>query len=167
VAHKAESQDICFVTQGDYRIFFQEKKVVAAGGDIVDVTGKILGRHKGIIYYTIGQRGGLGISAKTPLYVVEINAAKNKVVVGEKKDLYSIGLVAGEVNLLTNEIPAEMEAKIRYRKKQARCSVQKEGERLRIIFEEKQESITPGQAVVLYAGDDVLGGGVIEEIIRG
>jgi tRNA-specific 2-thiouridylase len=166
VAQKAESQDICFVTQGDYRIFFQEKKVVAVSGDIVDLSGKILGRHNGIIYYTIGQRGGLGISAKTPLYVVEIDAVKNRIVVGEKKDLFSIGLIAGDINLLTNDLPAEMEAKIRYRKKTARCNVIREGDKLRVIFNEPQESITPGQAVVLYAGDEVLGGGVIEEVIR-
>jgi tRNA-uridine 2-sulfurtransferase len=165
VAQKAESQDICFVTQGNYRIFFQEKKVVAVGGDIVNLSGKILGKHNGIIYYTIGQRGGLGISAKTPLYVVEIDAVKNRIVVGEKKDLFSIGLIAGEVNLLTDDLPGEMEAKIRYRKKPARCTVQKEGKQLRVIFKEAQESITPGQAVVFYAGDEVLGGGVIEEVI--
>jgi tRNA-specific 2-thiouridylase len=166
VAQKAESQDICFVTQGDYRLFFQEKKVNAVSGNIVDLAGNILGRHKGIIYYTIGQRGGLGISAKTPLYVVEIDATKNKVVVGQKKDLYSVGLIAGEVNLLTDDLPAEMEAKIRYRKKPACCNVIREGDKLKIIFNEPQESITPGQSVVLYAGDDVLGGGVIEETIR-
>jgi tRNA-specific 2-thiouridylase len=166
VAQKAESQDICFVTQGDYRQFFQQKKIVATGGDIVDMAGNILAKHKGIIYYTIGQRGGLGISAKTPLYVVEIDAEKNRVVAGEKKDLYSIGLIAGEVNLLTHDLPAEMEAKIRYRKKPARCSVQKEGNKLMVVFKEAQESITPGQAVVFYVGDEVLGGGVIEEIIR-
>ena len=166
VAQKAESQDICFVTQGDYRLFFQEKKVVAVGGDIIDMTGNILGKHKGIIYYTVGQRGGLGISAKTPLYVVEIDAAKNKVAVGQKKDLYSIGLIAGDANLLTDDLPPEMEAKIRYRKKPARCLVEKDGDKLRVMFKEAQESITPGQSVVFYAGDEVLGGGVIEEVIR-
>ena len=165
VAGKAESQDICFVTQGDYRQFFQEKKVQAVSGDIVDLADKVLGRHNGIIYYTIGQRGGLGISAKTPLYVVEIDAVKNKVVVGEKKDLYSIGLIAGDINILTSEMPAEMEAKIRYRKKPAHCTVQKETDKLKVIFKEAQESITPGQAVVFYGGDEVLGGGVIEEVI--
>jgi tRNA-specific 2-thiouridylase len=165
VAEKAESQDICFVTQGNYRQFFQEKKVNAVSGNIVDLAGNILGKHKGIIYYTIGQRGGLGISAKTPLYVVEIDAMKNKVIVGQKNDLFSIGLIADDVNLLKNEIPSEMEAKIRYRKKQARCTVQKEHDKLKVIFKEAQESITPGQAVVLYSGDEVLGGGVIEEVI--
>lgn len=167
VAHKAESQDICFVTQGSYGRFFEEQKVQAAAGDIVDKSGRILGRHKGIIYYTIGQRGGLGISAKTPLYVVEIDAAKNKITVGEKKDLYSPGLVACEVNLLTDDLSGAVDAKIRYRKKQASCRVMREGENLKIIFEEAQESITPGQSVVLYRGDDVLGGGVIEKVISG
>jgi tRNA-specific 2-thiouridylase len=165
VAQKAESQDICFVTQGDYRQFFQQKKVVATGGDIVDMAGNVLGNHKGIIYYTIGQRGGLGISAKTPLYAVEIDAAENRIVVGEKKDLYAIGLIAGEVNLLIHDLPAEMEAKIRYRKKPARCTVQKKGNKLKVVFKEAQESITPGQAVVFYEDDEVLGGGVIEEVI--
>jgi tRNA-specific 2-thiouridylase len=165
VAQKAESQDICFVTQGDYRIFFQQRKVVATDGDIVDMSENVLGKHKGIIYYTIGQRSGLGISAKTPLYVVKIDAVKNRVVVGEKTDLYSIGLFAGEVNLLVDDLPAEMEAKIRYRKKPALCAVQKKGDKLKVVFKEAQESITPGQAVVFYTGDEVLGGGVIEDVI--
>ena len=166
VAEKAESQDICFVTQGDYRIFFQEKEIVAAGGDIVDMAGNVLGKHKGIIYYTIGQRGGLGISAKTPLYVVEIDVVRNSVVVGEKKDLYSIGLIADDINILTDYLPNEMQAKIRYRKNPASCLVEKEGDKLRVFFKEAQESITPGQSVVFYAGDEVLGGGVIDEVIR-
>lgn len=166
VAQKAESQDICFVTQGDYRQFFLNRKLSSAEGDIVDIEGNILGRHRGIIFYTIGQRGGLRISAKTPLYVVEIDARKNQVIVGEKKDLLAKGLIAGDTNILVNELPDEMEAKIRYRKKPARCEVSREGKNLKIIFKETQESITPGQAVVLYAGDEVLGGGVIEEVIR-
>ncbi|MGV8059631.1 MAG: tRNA 2-thiouridine(34) synthase MnmA [Smithellaceae bacterium] len=166
VAHKAESQDICFVTQGSYGKFFQERNVPFVTGDIVDRAGRVLGRHKGIIYYTIGQRGGLGISAKTPLYVVEIDAVKNKIVVGEKEDLYSACLIAGDINLLTADLPAQMEAKIRYRKKPARCNIQKDGDKLKVVFQEAQEAITPGQAVVLYAGDRVLGGGVIEEVLR-
>ena len=165
VAHKAESQDICFVTQCSYGKFFQERNVPVATGDIVDKTGRVLGKHKGVIYYTIGQRGGLGISAKTPLYVIEINVLKNKVVVGEKKDLYSVGLIAGDINLLSKELPGEAEAKIRYRKKPAPCTVIREGNKLRIIFQEAQEAITPGQSVVLYTGDEVLGGGVIEKVI--
>jgi len=166
VAHKTESQDICFVTQGDYRQFFLERNFSSAEGDIVDTEGTLLGRHRGVIFYTIGQRSGLGISAKTPCYVVEINARKNQVIVGEKKALQAKGLIAGDINLLTDELPIEVEAKIRYRKKPARCKISREGKNLKVIFKETQESITPGQAVVLYAGDEVLGGGVIEKVIR-
>jgi tRNA-specific 2-thiouridylase len=108
----------------------------------------------------------LGISAKTPLYVVEIDARKNKIIVGEKKALQAKGLIAGEINLLTGELPIEVEAKIRYRKKPAHCNISPEGKNIKVIFKETQESITPGQAVVFYAGDEVLGGGVIEEVIR-
>jgi tRNA-specific 2-thiouridylase len=166
VAHKAESQDICFVTQGDYRQFFMEKNLSSIEGNIVDTMGNILGRHRGIIFYTIGQRSGLGISSKTPLYVVEIDARKNQVIVGEKKALQAKGLIAGDINLLTDELPIEIEAKIRYRKKPARCKISREGKNLKVIFKETQESITPGQAVVFYTGDEVLGGGVIEKVIR-
>jgi tRNA-specific 2-thiouridylase len=166
VAHKAESQDICFVTQGDYRQFFLEKNLSSVEGDIVDAAGNIRGRHRGIIFYTIGQRSGLGISSKTPLYVVEIDARKNQVIVGEKKALLAKGLIAGDINLLTDKLPIEVEAKIRYRKKPAHCKISRKDKNLKVIFKETQESITPGQAVVLYAGDEVLGGGVIEKVIR-
>jgi tRNA-uridine 2-sulfurtransferase len=167
VAHKAESQDICFVTQGDYRQFFEERNLSAVAGNIVDKSGKVLGRHQGIIFYTIGQRSGLGISAKTPLYVLRFDAKTHSVIVGDKKDLLASGLIAGDLNLLTDHLPEVMEAKIRYRKKPARCTVTKESGKLKVIFEEAQESITPGQAVVFYAGDEVLGGAVIEEVIHG
>jgi tRNA-uridine 2-sulfurtransferase len=166
VAQKAESQDICFVTGGDYRQFIEERTGAMKPGDIVDMEGKVLGSHRGLLYYTIGQRSGLGISAKEPLYVVNIDAGKNRVVTGSKSDLRSIGLIAGDLNLLTDILPAEALAKIRYRKKSAQCSIEPEGNKLRINFAEAQESITPGQAVVLYDGDEVLGGGDIEEVIR-
>lgn len=166
VAHKVESQDICFVTQGNYGQFFEERNLSAAAGNIVDQRGKILGRHRGIVHYTIGQRGGLGISAPRPLYVLSIDSRTNRVVVGNKEDLFAPGLIAADLNLLVREFPSDVEAKIRYRKKPARCTVVREGEKLKVIFKEPQESITPGQAVVFYAGDEVLGGGVIESVIR-
>jgi len=166
VAQKAESQDICFVTTGKYGQFFEERNLSAAAGNIVDQAGNILGRHRGIIYYTIGQRSGLGISAKTPLYVLRFDARTNSVIVGNKEDLFAQGLIAGDLNLLTDQFPEEVEAKIRYRKKPAHCTVSRDGGKLTVIFTEAQESITPGQAVVFYAGDEVLGGGVIESVIR-
>jgi tRNA-uridine 2-sulfurtransferase len=166
VAGKSESQDICFVTTGNYRQFFEERNVTARAGDIVDQEGRILGRHQGIIYYTIGQRSGLGVSAKAPLYVLRFDFRTNQVVVGCKEDLLAAGLVAGDLNLLTDQFPEEVSAKIRYRKKPARAALTKEGGKLKVIFSQAQESITPGQAVVFYADDEVLGGGVIDDVIR-
>ena len=164
-AHRIESQDICFVPQGDYSRVFTERKLKSPAGDIVDGRGMVLGRHRGIIHYTIGQRSGLGISAKFPLYVLRFDIPRNQIVVGNKKDLFSPGLIAGGLNILQMNFPAELEAKIRYRKKPARCRVLPEGEKLKVIFEETQESITPGQHVVFYDGDEVVAGGVIEDVL--
>ena len=167
VAQKAESQDICFVTHGDYRQFILEKQEAALpGGEMVNREGRVLGRHRGMLFYTIGQRSGLGISAPTPLYVIDMDAVNNRIVIGKKEDLMAPGLMAGDLNLLVHPLPETADAKIRYRKKPARCRIEKMGERMRILFAERQESITPGQAVVLYQGDRVLGGGVIEEVIH-
>ncbi|MEN6318052.1 MAG: tRNA 2-thiouridine(34) synthase MnmA [Syntrophaceae bacterium] len=167
VAEKQESQDICFVTQKNYQEFLSERVQGLKPGQIVDMQGNVLGMHRGIIFYTIGQRGGLRISHPTPLYVVSIEPDRNQIIVGEKKDLKAVGLVAGEVNLLAPSWPTHVCAKIRYRKKEAPCEVIREGNRLRVIFTEEQEAITPGQSVVFYASDCVLGGGVIEEVLHG
>ena len=164
VATKAESQDICFTPQGDYGRVFSDRHLSVPTGDIVDPEGKILGRHRGIIHYTIGQRGGLGISAKRPLYVLALDARNHRVVVGHKEELFATGLIAGDLNLLNDTFPDAVEGKIRYRKKQARCRVAKEGGKLRVSFEDPQEAITPGQAFVFYSGDELLGGGVIESV---
>jgi tRNA-specific 2-thiouridylase len=128
--------------------------------------GKIMGRHRGIIFHTIGQRGGLGISHPTPLYVVSIDPDKNRIVVGEKKDLMAKGLVAGDINMLAKSWPRQVYGKIRYRKKEALCEVTAENDRLKVIFAEEQEAITPGQSVVFYENDRVLGGGTIEEVLH-
>lgn len=165
-AHRAESQDICFVPHGDYRRLLKDRNLSAESGNIVDQTGRILGRHSGITNYTIGQRSGLGISAREPLYVLRFHPDKNVVVVGGKEDLLANGLMAGDLNLLKTQWPDEVEAKIRYRKKPARCRVEKDGDKLNVIFFEPQESITPGQAFVFYSGDELLGGGVIEEVVN-
>lgn len=166
-AHRTESQDICFVPEGKYGQVFSDRGIVSTPGDILDMRGNILGRHKGIIHYTIGQRGGLGVSAKHPLYVLRVDAQENQVVVGRKEDLLASGLIAGELNFLSDNFPARLEAKIRYRKKPAPCIVKRENEKMIVEFKEKQEAITPGQAVVFYGGDEVLGGGKIESVIRG
>jgi len=167
VAAKAESQDVCFVTQKTCRAFLQERLGEVKTGRIVDQSGRVLGSHKGIAFYTVGQRGGLGISHPVPLYVVKIDAEKNEIVVGEKKDLAGRNLIAGDLNLFRSDWPEVVNAKIRYRKKESPCRVSFENGRVRVVFMEDQEAITPGQSVVFYEGDDVLGGGVIEVVLHG
>lgn len=167
VAEKQESQDICFVKQRNYHNFLSERVQGLKPGLILDMQGNILGEHRGIIFYTIGQRGGLGISHKTPLYVVSIDPDENRIIVGEKKDLKAKGLVARDVNMLARSWPGRVYAKIRYRKKEEPCEATREDDKLRVIFAEEQEAITPGQSVVFYADDCVLGGGVIEEVLHG
>jgi len=166
IAEKPESQDLCFVTQESYGEFLRDQGCPVQPGPIVDQSGRILGEHSGTVFYTIGQRHGLKISSPYPLYVVAIDAAGNSVIVGPKQDVYARGLVAGEMNWLTPERPREAEAKIRYRKRTSPCRIIPEEGRIRIHFAEDQDAITPGQAVVLYSGDEVLGGGVIEEVLH-
>ncbi|KUG22359.1 trna-specific 2-thiouridylase mnma [hydrocarbon metagenome] len=165
VAQKQESQDICFVTQKNSQEFLLERVREIKPGPIVDLNGKVLAQHRGIIFHTIGQRGGLGISHPTPLYVVSIDPVKNRIVVGEKKDLMGKGLLASGVNMLAENWPVKVHAKIRYRKKEALCEVKKEKDRLKVTFAEEQEAITPGQSVVFYDYDRVIGGGIIDEVL--
>ena len=167
VAEKQESQDICFVTQKNSQEFLLERVQNINPGLIIDVHGKVLGSHRGIIFHTIGQRGGLGISHPTPLYVVSIDPDKNKIVVGEKKDLMAKGLLACDVNMLVSAWPTQVHAKIRYRKKEALCEIKEESKGLKVTFAEEQEAITPGQSVVFYGHDRVLGGGIIDEVLHG
>ncbi|NPU82968.1 MAG: tRNA 2-thiouridine(34) synthase MnmA [Syntrophaceae bacterium] len=166
VAERAESQDICFVPRKGYRQFIRDLAGTQQPGLIVDMHGRERGRHDGIVSFTIGQRSGLGISAPEPFYVVSVDPDTNRVVVGGKSDLLSPGLRASNVNLLVDSWPETAEAKIRYRKKASACRIFPEGGGLRIEFEEPQESITPGQAVVIYRGDEVLGGGVIDQVLQ-
>lgn len=165
VAAKQESQDICFVTQKNSQAFLLERIKDVTPGPIVDLRGNVLGRHRGIIFHTIGQRGGLGISHPTPLYVLSIDPVKNRIVVGEKKNLMGKGLVASSINRLSKCWPQQVHAKIRYRKKEALCEIREEKEKLKVIFAEEQEAITPGQSIVFYDHDCVLGGGIIEKVI--
>ncbi|OPY16968.1 MAG: tRNA-specific 2-thiouridylase MnmA [Syntrophus sp. PtaB.Bin075] len=166
IAEKPESQDLCFVTQDSYRNFLQEQGCPVHPGPIVDRSGRVLGEHSGTVFYTIGQRHGLGISSPFPLYVVAIDVAGNSVIVSGKEDVYAQGLVAGEMNWLTPERPQEAEARIRHRKRTCSCRIVPEGDRIRVYFAEDQDAVTPGQAVVLYQEDEVLGGGVIEEALH-
>ena len=166
-SHKSDSQDICFVPDGDYCGFIKKfTGKTADNGDFLDMDGRILGGHKGIINYTIGQRKGLGVSAGRPLYVVKKDIEQNTVTLGDEKDLYTDSLIAYDVNLISlPEItqPVRVTAKTRYSQKEqaAVLSSLGNGEYL-VQFEAPQRAVTSGQAVVFYDGDIVVGGGIIK-----
>ena len=163
VSDKQESQDICFIPEGGYGAFLRARSIDVDPGEFVDREGNVLGRHRGFALYTKGQRARLGGWSGDPLYVLAVDAGNNRVVIGGKADLMAAGLVADRLNLLVDRLPERCVAKIRYAHKGAPCRVVLEGERLRVIFDEPQEAVTPGQYVVLYEEGIVLGGGVIGE----
>jgi tRNA-specific 2-thiouridylase len=171
VAEKGESQEICFVPDNDYVRFIEEERgKELLSGNIVDRSGKILGRHRGTYRYTIGQRRGLGIAHPAPLHVLELNAETQEVVVGPKEALFSHGLVADHINWIDAAPAAAMEAtcKIRYRHQPVPCTITPlPGGRAQVVFAEREKSVTPGQAVVFYDGEAVLGGGWIEKAVDG
>lgn len=166
VANKPDSQDICFVPDGDYAAYIEENAgVTIPEGNFVTLDGKVLGKHKGIIHYTVGQRKGLGLSLGYPAFVLEIRPETNEVVIGTNEDSMTTTLKANRVNFMSVEDlpePKRVFAKIRYNHKGAWCMVEKTGEdEITCTFEEPQRAVTPGQAVVLYDGEYVLGGGTI------
>ena len=166
VAKKSESQDICFVSDNDYVSFLEkERGEDRLSGNIVDSSGKILGRHRGTYRYTVGQRKGLGIAWPHPLYVLGVDTDRREVIVGHRDELYSDGLTAAEVNWMIPAPVAPVDAfcKIRYRHNPVACRISSlPGNRARVDFTAPERSVTPGQAVVFYDGDRVLGGGWIE-----
>ncbi len=167
-AERPESQDICF---GDYKALVASyaRASELGSGDLVDGAGKKLGRHEGIHRMTIGQRKGLGISSAEPLYVVDIDAASRKVVLGTKQELGCAGLMAGPVNWLDDRNDAEFDAEvqIRYRAPAVPCTVRRlSADSCEARFKVSFPAVTPGQAAVFYRGDRVLGGGWIEKAIK-
>ena len=166
VANKPDSQDICFIPDGDYASYIEETaNVKIEPGNFVLSDGTVVGKHKGIVHYTVGQRKGLGLSLGHPVFVLEIRPETNEVVVGSNEESMSRFVRADHVNFMSVEdIEGEMRvwAKIRYNHKGAWCTVTKTGaDEILCTFEEPVRAITPGQAVVLYDGDYVLGGGTI------
>ena len=165
-AEKPDSQDICFVPDGDYAAFIRRYTGKSySDGPFVTTQGTIVGRHRGIIHYTVGQRKGLGISSDRPLYVQSIDAAKNTVVLGENRELFGTELNAVNFNWIAFETPPDIlraKAKIRYRHREQWATVEVTGKNtVHLVFDAPQRAVTRGQAVVLYDGDTVLGGGEI------
>lgn len=169
VASKPDSQEICFVENRDYPGFLKANAPeTARPGPIMDTTGSVIGEHNGIAFYTVGQRRRIGIAAREPLYVVRIDPARNAIIVGTNEDLFSSELTASDVNFISIVKPAKpiaVTAKVRYNMKDSPALlVPLEDGRLQVSFEKPQRAIAPGQAVVCYQGDEVVGGGTIEEV---
>jgi len=165
-AEKPDSQDICFVPDGDYAAAVERiTGNLSVPGDFVDPDGNRIGPHKGIIHYTVGQRRGLGIASSEPYYVCRICPEDNTVVLGRNSDLFSREMDVSEVNWISGKAPdgnIRCRVKIRYRHKEQDATLTPVGEdKAHVIFDEAQRAITPGQAAVFYDGDIVLGGGVI------
>ncbi len=179
VAEKHESQDLCFIADGEYRNFLRRNIPSAlTPGDIVDTRGNVLARHEGLALYTIGQRKGLNVAVGQPLYVIALDAAHNRVVVGHADELGKRELIANGVNWIAGDAPSEeirVTAKIRYRALEVAATVyslpplsqteEGRGGGARVVFDQPLRDITPGQAVVFYDNDVCLGGGVISRVV--
>lgn len=191
VANKPDSEDICFIPNGNYKEFLEKNEIKQKKGKIVLKSGEVVGMHNGLYNYTIGQRRGLGISYEVPLFVIGFNKEKNEVVVGREAELYQKEIIVGNVNWLTNiELPKKMSTKIRYSKKEAESTIimlednlgnnfevnkvkdskienskvkdnKVENSKVKIVFDEPQKAPTPGQSAVFYIDDTVIGGGKI------
>lgn len=168
VANKPDSEDICFVPDGNYKKFLENNSdLKPKTGNIVNTKGEILGKHTGLYKYTIGQRKGLGISYKVPLFVTEFNPLKNQVIVGKESELYKKEILVKDINLLLFdkiEQPIEVDVKTRYSSKMAKAKINQESDdTIKVVFDEPQRAITPGQSAVFYIDDIVIGGGKIEK----
>jgi len=157
------SQDICFISQKNYATFLSQR-FSTLPGDIVDTRGRKLGQHRGIAFYTIGQRHGLGLASGKPLYVIRIEPESNRIVLGHEKELYSQKLTARKLNWISGKAPQEpvtAKAKIRYKSKEAEAVLFLRNDSVDVDFTQPQKAVTPGQAIVFYNIDGVLGGGII------
>ena len=163
VANKPDSEDICFIPDGNYKKFLENNSnIKPKEGNIVNSKGNILGKHTGLYNYTIGQRKGLGISNPVPLFVLGFNPLKNEVIVGEESELYRKEFTVTDINLLlVDEINEWMDVtvKTRYSSKEAKAKIIQDGSNIKVVFDEPQKAITPGQSAVFYVDDIVLGGG--------
>lgn len=166
VFSKKDSQEVCFVPNDDYKAFLEGKIDNIKSGNIILSDGTVLGKHNGLINYTIGQRKGLNIGYKEALYVVDLDTVNNNVIVGTNDDLMHDKLVAEDINLLVDKLPNELYAKVRSRGNLKEVNVILEDDKMIVNFKEKERAITKGQSVVLYDKDmTCLGGGIIKEIL--
>ncbi len=168
LSQKKESEEICFVPDNNYRNFLKENvpdlEERMRPGKFVSTEGKVLGRHEGTYNYTIGQRRGLGIALGTPAYVVALDAARNRVVIGDKEDLMKQSLLVRDLNITKYADITDgmvVDCRIRYRSQGVTARLYREDEAVRVEFDAPVESVTPGQSAVFYEGDDVVGGGII------
>lgn len=163
-SNRRDSQDVCFIPDNDYRSFVA-RHVPLSPGDIVDTEDKILGKHNGLAQYTVGQRHGLGLASNQRLYVLKLDAATNRLVIGSKEQLLSSRLVASKLSWVSGTAPGQMNdmtAKIRYRSPEAKAELCLSDGTAEVQFHQPQSAIAPGQAIVFYQGDAVLGGGIID-----
>jgi len=163
-SHQHDSQDICFIPDNDCRSFIA-RHIPLKSGDIVDAAGKVLGRHSGLAQYTVGQRQGLGLASNKRLYVLKLDVANNKLVVGTRDQLLSNRLFASQLSWVSGKAPKELiniTAKIRYKSPEATARLCLTDGVAEVNFQQPQRAIAPGQAIVFYQGDTVLGGGIIE-----
>ena len=165
VASKPDSEDICFVPDGNYKRFLKENSnIKSIEGNIINSKGEILGKHNGLYKYTIGQRKGLGISNNTPLYVIGFNKKQNELIVGEEKELYKKEFIVSDTNwLLFEKLEKNLiaDVKTRYSSKAYKATIIPYEDSVKVIYDEPQKSITPGQSAVFYIDDIVIGGGKI------
>ena len=170
IANKPDSQDICFVPDGDYAgLIGRISKASDTAGNFVHLNGQVLGRHKGLVNYTIGQRKGLGIAYDYPLYVIEKDTASSNVTVGPAEALFSRGLLAKNCNFITEAAltgPLRVTAKTRYRQQDVPAAIEPCGEYVKVTFDEPMRAVTPGQAVVFYNGEFIVGGGIIQSALK-
>ncbi len=162
------SQDICFISQKNHGAFLSQRFPTPTG-DAVDTQGMKLGQHRGIAFYTIGQRHGIGVSTGKPLYVIRIEPESNRIVLGPEKELYSQALTARKLNWISGKSPVEpitARAKIRYKSKEAEAILFLSNDSVDVQFTQPQKAVTPGQAIVFYNGDEVLGGGTMYQTER-
>jgi tRNA-specific 2-thiouridylase len=162
-----DSQDVCFIPDNDYRAFVAER-IPQRAGDIVDINDKILGKHGGLAGYTIGQRQGLGLTSEEPLYVLKIDAENNKIIVGGREQALHNVLVARNLNWVSGkspELPMELTAKVRYKAPEAAAELYPVDDGVEVRFVEPQSAVAPGQSVVFYRGDEILGGGIIDAVL--